>query len=75
MVMIARERPASVHELAGIVGRDYKNVSTDVALLGRLGLVSLATSPGNGRAQKPRVPYDEIHVTIDLRRDQEVRPA
>ena len=75
MVAIARERPASVHELAGLVGRDYKNVSTDVALLERLGLVTLAASAGNGRAQVPTVPYDEIHVTIDLRRDQEVRPA
>jgi predicted transcriptional regulator len=75
MVVIARERPASVHELAGIVGRDYKNVSTDVALLERLGLVSLATSPGNGRDRKPTVPYDEIHVTINLRRHQEVRSA
>lgn len=75
MVMIARERPASVHELAGLVERDYKNVSTDVALLERLGLISLATSGRNGRAQVPTVPYDEIHVTIDLRHDREVRPA
>jgi predicted transcriptional regulator len=75
MVVIARERPASVHQLAGLVGRDYKNVSTDVALLERLGLVSLASSGANGRAQVPTVPYDEIHVTIDLRRDQEVRSA
>ena len=74
MLAIARERPASVHELAMRLGRDYKNVSTDVALLERLGLVTLATSGNNGRAQVPTVPYDEIHVTIELRRDQEVRP-
>jgi len=74
MLAIARERPASVHELAMRLGRDYKNVSTDVALLERLGLVTLATSGNNGKAQVPAVPYDEIHVTIDLRRDQEVRP-
>lgn len=41
LLAIARHRPASVHELAGVLGRDYKNVSTDITLLERLGLVSL----------------------------------
>jgi predicted transcriptional regulator len=67
LLAIARHRPASVHELAGLVRRDYKNVSTDITLLERLGLVSLTSQTGKGRAQAPTVPYDEIHVTIDLR--------
>jgi predicted transcriptional regulator len=72
LLAIARERAASVHELAGLLGRDYKNVSTDIALLERLGLVSLEARSGKGRAQVPTVPYDEIHVTIDLRQPHEV---
>jgi predicted transcriptional regulator len=67
LLAIARHRPASVHELAGLLGRDYKNVSTDIALLGRLGLVTLKATVGKGNAQTPTVPYDEIRVTIDLR--------
>jgi len=67
LLAITRYRPASVHKLAGLVGRDYKNVSTDIGLLERLGLVRLETKGGRGRAQAPTVPYDEIQVTIDLR--------
>jgi predicted transcriptional regulator len=67
LLAVARHRPASVHKLAGLLGRDYKNVSMDIALLERLGLVRLEASGGKGRAQIPSVPYDEIHVTIDLR--------
>ena len=75
LVAIVRHRPASIYELAELVGRDYKNVSTDVALLERLGLVSLASRTGKGRAQAPSVPYDEIQVTIDLRQRREVPAA
>jgi predicted transcriptional regulator len=69
---ITRHRSASVRELAGLVGRDYKNVSMDVTLPERLGLVSLAWQTDKGRAQAATVPYDEIHVTIDLRQPHEV---
>jgi predicted transcriptional regulator len=75
LLAITRHRPVSVHELAGLLGRDYKNVSTDVTLLERLGLVRLEVSAGKGRAQTPTVPYDEIHVTIDLRQPQEAHAA
>jgi predicted transcriptional regulator len=67
LATINRERPASVHALAALVKRDYKNVSTDLELLERLGLISFESQAGKGRAQKPVVPYDEIQVTIDLR--------
>ncbi len=74
MLAITRHRPASVHELAGLVGRDYKNVSSDIMLLERLGLVRLAPPSGKGGAHAPTVPYDEIRVTIDLRQPHEVQP-
>jgi len=72
LLVITRDRPVSVRELARVVGRDYKNVSSDIALLERLGLVKIETTRGKGRAQAPTVPYDEIRVTIDLRQQ---RPA
>lgn len=72
LLAITRHRPASVNELAGLLERDYKNVSTDITLLERLGLVKLGAKRGKGRAQTPTVPYDEIQVTIDLRQS---RPA
>ncbi len=75
LLTITRRRPGSVNELAEMVGRDYKNVSTDIAMLERIGLVNLQARGGKGRAQTPRVPYDEIQVTIDLRQRGEVRAA
>jgi predicted transcriptional regulator len=75
LLAITRHRPASVHELAGLLGRDYKNGSTDVTLLERLGLVKLDAGASKGRAQTPTVPYDEIHVTIDLRQPHEAHVA
>ena len=73
LMAISRHRPLSVNELARLVRRDYKNVSTDIALLERLGLVCLKGGSGKGRAQMPTVCYDEIRVTIDLRDPQEAR--
>jgi len=61
--------------LASLLGRDYKNVSTDVAFLERLGLVRLEAKGGKGRAQAPTVPYDEIQVTIDLRQPRAAHAA
>ena len=75
LLAITRYRPASVHELAGLLERDYKNVSTDIALLERLGLVKLAARSGRGRAQAPTVPYDEIQITIDLREPRAAHAA
>jgi len=75
LLVITRDRPASVRELAGVVGRDYKNVSSDLALLERLGLVKIEATKGKGRAQAPTVPYDEIRVTIDLRQPSSAHAA
>ncbi len=75
LIAIARHRPASVNELAGLLERDYKNVSSDITLLERLGLVKLNAKGGKGRAQTPTVPYDEIQVTIDLRQPSAAHAA
>ncbi len=75
LLAISRHRPVSVHELAGLLERNYKNVSADITLLERLGLVRLKARGGKGRAQTPTVPYDEIHVTIDLRQPRSAHAA
>jgi predicted transcriptional regulator len=72
LLAITRNRPASVRELAELVGRDYKNVSTDFSLLERLGIVAREARNGKGRARTPTVLYDEIQVTIDLRQPHDV---
>lgn len=59
---IATEEPESVRELARLVERDIKNVSTALNRLEELGLVELEDV---GRAKKPTVWYD--HVEIDIR--------
>jgi predicted transcriptional regulator len=75
LLAISRHRPASVNELASLLDRDYKNVSTDITLLERLGLVKLSAKGGKGRAHTPTVPYDEIQVTIDLRQPRSAHAA
>lgn len=75
LLAIARHHPNSVRELADLTGRDYKNVSEDIALLEQLGLVEMEERGGRGGAKAPVVPYDEIQVTIDLRPAGEVRAA
>ncbi|MGO9263287.1 MAG: ArsR family transcriptional regulator [Candidatus Binataceae bacterium] len=75
LMAIARYRPASINELAGLLSRHYKNVSTDISILERLGLVRLEANGGRGRARTPTVPYDEIQVTIDLRQPSAAHAA
>ena len=39
LLQALRSRPASIYELAKRLGRDYKNVHTDVTQLGAIGLI------------------------------------
>ena len=66
MLAVSRTRPSSVHGSAGLLRRDYKNLSTEITLLERLGLVRLEACTSKGRAQTRTVRDDEIHVTIDV---------
>ena len=61
---IGREEPDSVRELARLVDRDVKNVSTAVNELADLGLVEFET---NGRAKSPRIWYDDLEVQYEVR--------
>ena len=45
---VIQERPKSIYELAKLLGRDFKNVHTDVKLLADIGLLDLKEA-GNSR--------------------------
>lgn len=61
--MVATEHPDSIRELARLVDRDVKNVSTALGRLEELGLVEFDQS---GRAKRPTVWYDEVQIDIQL---------
>ena len=53
----------SISVLADEVGRDYRTVHNDVSLLEQYGLLYLVEE---GRAKRPYVPYERIHVDVEL---------
>jgi predicted transcriptional regulator len=61
---IRRNRPASVSQLAQLVGRDFKNVYGDVQALAQCGLVSLTTRRTGRRTTVPRVPFSVLEFRI-----------
>jgi predicted transcriptional regulator len=61
---IRRHRPASISQLAQLLGRDFKNVHADVQALARYGLVSLTTTRAGRRASTPRVPFSALEFRI-----------
>lgn len=63
---IAEGEPRSIRELAERVGRDIKNVSQDLTVLSRLGLVELKETR-RGVPVAPTLPYDEIDVNLRIR--------
>lgn len=64
---IATQEPESVRELARLVERDIKNVSTALSRLAELGLVELEDT---GRAKKPTVWYDHVEIDIQIGPDE-----
>lgn len=65
---IKKEKPRSIYELAKIVGRNLKNVQTDLQLLKQHGLVTLAESRShaNRRVKVPKVPSNQISLKIAI---------
>ena len=64
--VIRQDRPASIYALAKSTGRDLRNVQDDVAMLARLGLVSLSRGKHARAGVSPRVGYDQIRLDIPL---------
>ena len=64
LAVIARERPASLTELAALAGRSKSNLSRTLKTMSRYGLVELAA--GQRGALVPRVPYDRVSLDLPL---------
>ena len=64
LAAIERKKPASVADLARLVGRAEPNVSRTLAKLVAAGLVRL--KPGAGKAKVPEVAIRRLTVDIDI---------
>jgi predicted transcriptional regulator len=64
--MIRVKKPGSIYELAHLVKRDLKNVQDDVALLHRIGLLSLSRTRKARRRVVPHVNYDNLQLQIPV---------
>ena len=62
--MIAREKPDSLTELAGLAGRNKSNLSRTLKTMSRYGLVEL--KKGRRGTLVPRVPYDQVRLDVSL---------
>jgi len=63
---IRKEHPASIYELAKILGRDKKNTFDDVQYLAQVGLVDLTKTKDGLKKTTPRVNYERIMLEIPV---------
>jgi predicted transcriptional regulator len=65
--IVKTRNPASIYALAKLLGRDFKSVKDDVALLERFGFIDLvAERTGKRERLKPIVVTDTINIKIKL---------
>ena len=64
LTMIAREKPASLTELAVLSGRNKSNLSRTLKTMSQYGLVEL--KEGQRGMLVPRVPYDQVSLAVSL---------
>ncbi len=69
---ISAARPDSISALARVLGRDFKNVQTDVQFLASVGLISLQQG-GVRNSLVPRAKFGKIEITWPETRD--IRPV
>lgn len=62
----------SISALADALERDYRTVHDDVTLLETYGLVFVVDE---GQSKRPFVPYQRIHLDVELVADEEPAPA
>jgi predicted transcriptional regulator len=65
--VIKAENPASLYQLAKILGRDFKSVFEDIKLLERFGFVEMVSEKaGNRERLKPILVVDSVHINIKI---------
>ena len=61
------KQPASIYELAKLLGRDFKAVRQDIRVLEQFGFVELISSHKHGRERlRPIVDADQVVITVNL---------
>lgn len=64
---VKKEHPASIYQLAKMLGRDRKNTFDDVQYLAEVGFVELKKTKKEGRERAtPSVKYDKILLEIPV---------
>lgn len=61
LATITDHEPASIRETARLVGRDVKNVHSELTELERLGVIHFEQE---ARAKRPVFPYEEIMISL-----------
>ncbi|RJQ20224.1 hypothetical protein C4580_04270 [Candidatus Woesearchaeota archaeon] len=61
---IKKHEPDSIYQLAKLIKRDLKSVNTDIAVLARLGLITLEKHRDERRKTRPKVDFDKLSVEI-----------
>jgi len=64
---VMTDPPDSIRDLADKVDRGLREVHEDVHMFADKGIVELEE---DGKAKKPRIPYDNIRIEVDLPRDR-----
>ncbi len=64
--VIKQHLPQSIYELAKLVKRDLKSVTTDIHVLEDLGLISLETLVEERKKVKPVVEFDKLNIEIAI---------
>ena len=64
LVLIARENPDSLTELAALAGRSKSNLSRTLKTMSRYGIVAL--EQGRRGTLVPRVPYNQLRLDVSL---------
>lgn len=65
---VMTDPPDSIRDLADKVGRGLREVHEDVHMLADRGIVELVE---DGQAKKPRIPYDNVRIEVDLPRKEQ----
>jgi len=60
---IRQHNPSSIRELARLLGRNYKNVHSDVMLLSEYGILDLQKE---GKSRKPYLGYEELEIAVPI---------
>ena len=58
------KKPQSIYELAKILGRDFKNVHSDVQFLNQVGLINLKETGDSRHGLKPTAKYSGIELDL-----------